>query len=104
MTLSLPPPALMTSAPPPPSMVSPPLPPVIVLADDEPVIVTAEESADASTFWKLVTVAESPMVTSVLPRLTVDGRAQHQRIVAGAAVDRDFRAAIGRRYRCRRRP
>ena len=71
VTVSLPPPALMTSAPPAPSMVSLPEPPVIVLAEEEPVMVTAEDSAEASTFWKLVTLAESPLVWSALPRLTV---------------------------------
>ena len=44
---------------------------MIVLAEDEPVIVTAEESADASTFWKLAVVVELPEVWSALPRLTV---------------------------------
>jgi hypothetical protein len=61
----------MTSAPPAPSMVSLPEPPVIVLADDEPVINSAEDSADPSTFSKLVTLAESPLVWSTLPRLIV---------------------------------
>ena len=50
----------MMSAPPPPSMVSLPEPPVIVFAPDEPVIDTAADNADASTFWKLVTLVESP--------------------------------------------
>jgi len=66
----LPAPALMTSAPPPPSMVSLPLPPVMTLAPEEPVIDTAEDSAEASTFWKLVTLVVSPTVWSALARLT----------------------------------
>jgi hypothetical protein len=52
-------------------MVSSPEPPVIVLADDEPAMVTAEDSADASTFWKLATFVESPDVWSAPPRSTV---------------------------------
>ena len=39
-----------------PSMVSLPAPPVMMLAPDEPVIDTAAETADASTFWKLLIV------------------------------------------------
>ena len=69
--MSLPPPALIVSAPPAPSIVSLPEPPVIVLAAEEPVSVTAADKADASTFWKLVTVVVSPEVWSPLPRLTV---------------------------------
>ena len=61
----------MTSAPPPPSMVSLPDPLVIVFAAAVPVIETAEDSAEASTFWKLATAVESPVVWSALPRLTM---------------------------------
>ena len=52
-------------------MMSAPEPPVMVLADDEPVIDTAKDSAEASTFWKFATLGVSPVVWSVLPRLTV---------------------------------
>jgi hypothetical protein len=62
MTVSLPPPAAMTSAPPLPSMLSLPEPVVIVLADDDPVTVNAELRADASMFSKLVTLTLSPLV------------------------------------------
>jgi hypothetical protein len=61
-TESLPAPALMTSEPPSPSMVSLPEPPMMVFAPTEPTIVTPEESADASTFWKLETATASPDV------------------------------------------
>ena len=52
-------------------MVSLPDPPVIVLADEVPVIDTANDNAEASTFWKLETAVESPVVWSALPRLMV---------------------------------
>ena len=42
-----------------------------MLTPDEPVIDSAEDSADASTFWKLETPAVSPVVWSALARLTV---------------------------------
>ena len=61
----------MTSAPPAPSIVSAPVPPVIVLALAVPDIETPVESSDASTFWKLATVAASPVVWSAFARLTV---------------------------------
>ena len=51
-------------------MVSLPVPPVITLAPDEPMIESAEESPEASTFWKFVTPAVSPVVWSALARLT----------------------------------
>jgi hypothetical protein len=71
MTVSLPAAALMVSAPPAPSMVSLPEPAVMTLATDEPVIDTAEDNELASTFWKPATLTISPLVWSVLPRLTV---------------------------------
>ena len=43
-------------------MVSLPDPLVIVFAAAVPVIETAEDSAEASTFWKLATAVESPDV------------------------------------------
>ena len=68
---SSPPPPESVSAPPPPSMLSAPEPPVIVLADDVPEIETPVDSAEASTFWKFVTVTRSPEVWSAFARLTV---------------------------------
>ena len=62
VTVSLPLPALIVSAPPAPSIVSLPLPPVMVFAPAEPVIEMPDDSADASTFWKLVTETASPLV------------------------------------------
>ena len=41
------------------------------MAEDEPVIDIDDETAEASTFWKLVTLTESLLVWSALPRLTV---------------------------------
>ena len=38
------------------------VPPVMVFAPVEPVIDSADDSAEASTFWKLVTLAESLLV------------------------------------------
>jgi len=72
-----------------------PLPPVSAFAPAEPVIEMPDDSADASTFWKLLTETASPLVWSRLPRLTVVTRAQQQRIGAGAAVDRHF-GIVGR--------
>ena len=70
--------------------------PSCVLADDEPVIVTAEDKARrVDMVWKLLTVVESPEVWSALARLTVAAAANHQRVGAGAAIDRGFRTAIG---------
>ena len=61
----------MTSAPPAPSIVSLPDPPVMTLAVTDPVIETDEDSVEASTFWKLLTMVASPTVWSTTPRLTV---------------------------------
>ena len=71
VTVSFPAPASMISAPPTPSMVSLPLPPIMVLVPAEPVSEMPDDSADASTFWKPVTETASPLVWSMLPRLTV---------------------------------
>ena len=58
-------------------------------------IVAPVVSADASTFWKLATFVESPLVWSALVRSTVAAARSHQRVGAGAAVQRDFGAPIG---------
>jgi len=60
--VSLPPPALITSAPPPPSMVSLPEPVVMVLAADEPVTTRAVVRTEASRFSKFATMTVSPTV------------------------------------------
>ena len=62
---------------------------------DDPVTDRAEDSADASTFWKLVTPV------GVADGLVGDGEVDgcgglhHQRVVAGAAVNRGFGAVVG---------
>jgi len=43
----------------------------MMLAVAEPVSDSDEETAEPSTFWKLVTMVEAPEVWSARPRLTV---------------------------------
>ena len=59
-----------------------PDPPVSVLADDDPVIEMPEESTDASTFWKFVTVVEVADGLIGIAEVDVRRARQHQRIGA----------------------
>ena len=93
--MSLPPPALIVSAPPPPSIVSLPDPPVSVLADDVPVIEMPEEMPDALTFWKFDDRGRVARRLIGASEIDVRRARQHQRVGAGAAVDRRFGAVIG---------
>ena len=81
-------------------MVSLPEPVVIVFAKAEPVTTTAVVKALASRFSKLVTLTVSPVVwsepdaTAKLTALEAGAGGDDQRVGAGVAVDRHFRAAI----------
>ena len=90
----------MTSAPPPPSMVSLPEPVVIVLAAERAVTVSAvrhrptRRGSRNSRRWRCRRRSGRTGGNREIDGRDAAGRGKHQRIAAGAAVDRAFGPAI----------